>query len=108
MNHRALASTVIAASIAFAKPVIFVAQGTRRAAEVLAEARKAIGGHALESMKTFSVQSAVQRNVGPVQIGSEDRSGDESRLLSARFDTRKYGTASVDSAVATANAAEKP
>lgn len=71
MNHRALAPVVIAASIAFARPVVFVAQEIGRAAEVLAEARKAIGGRALESMKTLSVQAAVQRNVGVMQIASD-------------------------------------
>lgn len=42
-----------------------------KAAEVMAETRKALGGKKLEGMKSFSVQAKVQRNLGNFQIGSE-------------------------------------
>jgi hypothetical protein len=42
-----------------------------RAAEVLAATRKAIGGKALDSLKTLSVDATVQRNVGNFQAQSD-------------------------------------
>jgi len=71
MNDRALASIAIVTAIAVAKPLVPVAQETGKAVEILASARKAIGERALESMKTFSVQSSLQRNVGTMQINSD-------------------------------------
>ena len=65
MNYRALVSARgLAAAIAFAQPVAFIAQEAGKAAEILAAARKAIGDKKLDALKTFSVQSALQRNVG--------------------------------------------
>ena len=71
MKFRALVPTALAAAIAFAQPVAFLAQEAGRAAEILAAARKAIGGTKLDAMKTFSVQSSVQRNAGSMQITSD-------------------------------------
>ncbi|HTM24897.1 MAG TPA: hypothetical protein VL225_06870 [Vicinamibacterales bacterium] len=71
MNYRALGSVVAAAAIAFAKPVMFVAQEAGRAAEVLSASRRAIGDRKLDSLKTFSVQSQVQRNVGGMQMNAD-------------------------------------
>jgi len=71
MNHRAVASGAIAADIAFSHPIAFIAQETGRAGEILAAARKAIGGQTLDSLKTFSVQSTLQRNTGQMQIQSD-------------------------------------
>ncbi|HEX9365566.1 MAG TPA: hypothetical protein VF921_03005 [Vicinamibacterales bacterium] len=71
MNHKAIAALVLAAGIAFARPVAFVAQETGKAAEILAAARKAIGDKKLDALKTFSVQSALQRNIQSVQVSSE-------------------------------------
>lgn len=42
-----------------------------KAAEVMAAARKAIGGKKLEGMKGFSAQARVQRNIGEIQVGGE-------------------------------------
>ena len=71
MKYRVLGSVALAAAIAFAQPVIYVAQEAGRAAEVLALARKAIGGGKLDTLKTFSVESAVQRNLASMQINSD-------------------------------------
>lgn len=71
MKLRALVPTALAAAIAFAQPVAFLAQEAGRAADILAAARKAIGGSKLDAMKTFSVQSSVQRNAGSMQLNSD-------------------------------------
>lgn len=71
MNDKARASIVIAAAIAFARPVAFVAQEVGRAAQILADAREAIGDQKLAALKTFSVQSSVQRNLGNMQMPSD-------------------------------------
>ena len=71
MKYRVLGSVAIAAAIAFAEPVTYLAQEAGRAAEILAAARKAIGAGKLDSLKTFSVQSDVQRNVGGMQLNSD-------------------------------------
>src|SRR6266571_940889 len=71
MNHRALGSIAVAAAIAFARPVAFLAQDAGKAAEILAATRKAIGEKKLDTLETFSVQSAVQRNVGSMQMNAD-------------------------------------
>jgi hypothetical protein len=71
MKYRVLGTVAVAAAIAFAEPVTYLAQEAGKAAEILAAARKAIGGGRLDSLKTFSVQSDVQRNVGGMQLNSD-------------------------------------
>lgn len=71
MKHRVLAIVFLAAAIAFARPVTYLAQGSGKAAEILALARKAIGDRALASLKTVSVETAVQRNLGSMQLNSD-------------------------------------
>ena len=71
MNYRALAPLALAALIAFAQPVAFLAQEAGRAAEILAAARKAIGDKKLDALKTFSLQSTLQRNLQSMQITSD-------------------------------------
>ena len=71
MNYRALLSIAAAAAIAFAQPVAFIAQEVGKAAELIALARKAIGEKKLDTLKTFSVQSSLQRNIGERQINSD-------------------------------------
>jgi len=71
MKFRALVPTAAAAAIAFAQPVAFLAQEAGKAAEILGAARKAIGGGKLDAMKTFTVQSSLQRNTGSMQIASD-------------------------------------
>jgi hypothetical protein len=63
MNYRVLGSVATAAAIAFAQPIAYIAQETNKAVEVLAAARKAIGGTTLDAVTTFSVQSSLQRNL---------------------------------------------
>ena len=48
-----------------------VAQEDKKAVEILAAARKAIGGKKLESLKSLSVQAATQRNAGNFQMNSD-------------------------------------
>ena len=71
MNYRVLGSVMVAAAIAFARPVVYVAQEAGRAAEIIAAARKAIGGGKLDSLKTFSMESSVERNLSNMQIASD-------------------------------------
>src|SRR5262245_50690329 len=71
MTDRALVLTGVAAAIAFYQPAVFLAQGANRAAEILSAARKAIGDKKLDAMKTFSVQSSLQRNAGNMQLSSD-------------------------------------
>ena len=71
MNYRALVPLALAAVIAFAQPVAFIAQEIGRAAEILAAARKAIGDKKLDGLRTFSVQSALQRNIQTMQVSSD-------------------------------------
>jgi hypothetical protein len=71
MKYRVLASVAAAAAIAFAQPVTYLAQEAGKAAEILGLTRKAIGDKKLDALKTFSVEAAVQRNVGTMQINSD-------------------------------------
>ena len=71
MKIRVLGSVAIAAAIAFAQPVTYLAQEAGKAADILAQARKAIGGSAIDTLRTFSLESAVQRNVSTMQINSD-------------------------------------
>jgi hypothetical protein len=74
MKYRVLASVGLAAAIAFAQPVVYLAylaQEAGKAAEILALARKAIGNGKLDALKTFTVQAAVQRNAGNMQLNSD-------------------------------------
>jgi hypothetical protein len=48
-----------------------VAQEDKKAVDVLAGARKAIGGKKIESLKSLSVQAAMQRNAGSFQMNSD-------------------------------------
>jgi hypothetical protein len=71
MKYRVLGSVALAAAIAFARPVSYLAQESGKAAEILALARKAIGGGKVDTLKTLSVESAVQRNIATMQINSD-------------------------------------
>lgn len=42
-----------------------------KATEILAKTRAALGGAKLEALKTFALDAATQRNVGPMQMSSE-------------------------------------
>ena len=63
-----------AASAALAIVVITTpaaAQGTGKAQEVLAAARKGIGDQKLEALKTFTAEARLQRNVGTFQANAD-------------------------------------
>jgi hypothetical protein len=71
MNYKALVPVALAAGIAFAQPVAFIAQEVGKAAEILAATHKAIGDKKLDGLKTFSLQSSLQRNVQSMQMGAD-------------------------------------
>ena len=71
MNYKALVPLALAAVIAFARPVAFIAQEVGKAADILAATRKAIGDKKLDALKTFSLQSSLQRNVQTMQVSSD-------------------------------------
>jgi hypothetical protein len=93
MKIRVLASVGLAAAIAFAQPVIYLAQEAGKAAEILALARKAIGNGKLDALKTFTVQSAVQRNAGSMQLNSDVEIFVEAPDKYARVETGNGGPA---------------
>ncbi len=71
MRMQNLAARLIAlTAIAGVYPAA-IAQEDKKAVEVLAGARKAIGGKKLDSLKTLSVQAAMQRNAGNFQMNSD-------------------------------------
>ena len=71
MNYRVLASVTAAAAIAFAQPVVYIAQEANKAIGILAAARKAIGDKKLDAIKTFSVDASLQRNINDRQMNSD-------------------------------------
>src|SRR3954465_2142024 len=71
MNYRALGSVAGAAAVAFAQPVVYIAQEANKAVQIIAAARKAIGDKKLDALKTFSVQGSLQRNVNTSQVTSD-------------------------------------
>lgn len=71
MNYRVLGSVMAAAAIAFAQPVVYVAQEVNKAVDIIAAARKAIGDGRLDTLKTFSVDATVERNLSNMQIASD-------------------------------------
>jgi hypothetical protein len=71
MNYRVLGSVMTAAAIAFAQPVAYLAQEVNKAADIIAAARKAIGGGKLDTLKTFSVDASVERNLSNMRMASE-------------------------------------
>jgi hypothetical protein len=71
MNYRVLGSVMTAAAIAFAQPVAYFAQEVNKAAAIIAAARKAIGGGRLDTLKTFSVDASVERNLSNMRMASD-------------------------------------
>ena len=71
MNYRLVGSLVAAAAIAFAQPVVYIAQEVNKAAEIIAAARKAIGGGKLDVLKTFSLDASVERNLSNMRMPSD-------------------------------------
>jgi hypothetical protein len=62
---------VIALALAGATQLVRAAGDDSKAAQVLASARKAIGDKKLDSLKTFSVEASLQRNLAAMQVASE-------------------------------------
>ena len=58
-------------AIAGVHPAAVAQQEDKKAVEVLAAARKAIGGKKLELLKSLSVQATMQRNAGNFQMNSD-------------------------------------
>ena len=48
-----------------------VAQEDKKAVDVIAASRKAIGGKKIDSLKSLSLQAALQRNAGNFQMNSD-------------------------------------
>ena len=59
------------ALVAATAPARISAEQKDKAAEILAQSRKAIGGGKLDSLKTFSAEATAQRNVGTMQMTSD-------------------------------------
>ena len=65
------AGLIAVTAIAGVNPVAVAQQEDKKAVEVLAAARRAIGGRKLESLTSLSVQAAMQRNAGNFQMNSD-------------------------------------
>jgi hypothetical protein len=61
----------LAVVLAAAAAPALEAQADQKAAEILANARKAIGNKKLDSLSTFSLEGVVQRNIGERQISTD-------------------------------------
>jgi len=70
MHIHTITTAALAFAVAACTAVPARAQDAK-AAEVLAATRKAIGDQKLDALKTFSVQTTLQRNLGTVQAQSE-------------------------------------
>ena len=72
MRMQNVAAWVIALTVtAGVHPAALAQQEDKKAVEVIAAARKAIGGKKLDSLKSLSVQAALQRNAGNFQMNSD-------------------------------------
>ena len=72
MRLQTVSFGILALSLAIAgRPARIDASAGDKAADVLAQARKAIGGGKLDSLKTFSAEARTQRNVGTFQINAD-------------------------------------
>jgi hypothetical protein len=71
MRKQIFTSWVVAVAVALGGAAGVMAQGSDKAAEVLGAAHSAIGGTGIERLKTLSVQAAVTRNVGEMQMNSD-------------------------------------
>ena len=77
-----------------------------KAAEVLAAARKAIGGKKLDALKTLSVEASLQRNVGTMQMTPTSRSCSSCRTSTSAPTHRSGGM--MTTSMATGFNGEKP
>jgi hypothetical protein len=65
------AGLIVLAAIASGHATAIALQEDKKAVEVLADARKALGGKKLDELKSLSVQAAMERNVGNFQMNSD-------------------------------------
>lgn len=70
MRNRVLCTGLVLVAVAAVVPVRGAAEDSK-AVEVLAAARKAIGGKKIEEMKTLSLEASLQRNVNTMQLTSD-------------------------------------
>lgn len=69
MQTRTIGALALVAAVGAAAPA---AAEDAKAQEILAKARKAIGGSKIETLKSLSLESAVQRNAGSFQIQNDN------------------------------------
>jgi hypothetical protein len=62
---------LLCALVAAATAPALEAQADQKAAEILANARKAIGNKKLDSLSTFSLEGMIQRNIGERQLSTD-------------------------------------
>ena len=68
---RILTAAFVAVVVALVAATRLSAQEVNKATEVIAGARKAIGGKKLDELKTLSVEASVQRNLAQMQVTSD-------------------------------------
>jgi hypothetical protein len=71
MRHQVIGGAIVALALIGGAVGPVQAQADARAAEILAASRKAIGDKKLDAIKTFSVEAALQRNIGNRQMQNE-------------------------------------
>ena len=69
--HTHLIGITLAAAVAAGITAAPAAAQDARAAEVIAQTRKALGGKKLETLKTLSAEAAMDRNLGSVQMSMD-------------------------------------
>ena len=65
-----LIRTMVALVVVAAAGTVLVGQEIRRAEDVLAATRKAVGGARVDGLKSLAIEANVQRNVGEMQLAS--------------------------------------
>lgn len=71
MRHQVIGGALVALALIAGSVTPVQAQPDAKAAEILAGTRKAIGDKKLDALKTFSVEAAMQRNIGNRQMQNE-------------------------------------
>lgn len=71
MRNRVLYSIFVVVVLTLAIAPVAIGGEDARAAQVLTASREAIGGKTLDTLKTLSVESVLQRNINTLQISSD-------------------------------------
>lgn len=95
MCTRTAALTALVTIAALLEIPVAARQEDTKAASVIANARKAIGGRKLDALKSLSVEGAVQRNVGTFQMNADVELLFEMPDKYMRVDTPQGGMVSV-------------